>query len=126
MADRIHIANPSPPYCSSCFNAKPDIPHVDMGAAWDGPVVQGKGVVQHVIDDLILCENCIRSAGRLIGLGYVEAVAAELERAERSNDELLEKVRSLKAHVANLEAVRDNRPDELLNGKSKTRKRVAA
>src|SRR4051794_23314642 len=114
-ADRIHISEPAPPHCSSCFSAKPQTTHVDFGAAWDGPVIEGEGVVQHVIDDLIICADCIRTAGRLVGLGYVEDVSAELNQAETANDNLMETIRNLKGYIGVLESARDNRPDELLD-----------
>lgn len=98
-----------------------------MGAAWDGPVVQGEGVVQHVIDDLILCSDCVRAAAALIGMGFVENVAAELHEAETANDHLMETIRGLKAYIQNLEAVRDGRPNEILDGpKRQSKRKVAA
>lgn len=124
-ADRIHLVDIAPPHCSACFQAKPQSPHVDFGAAWDGPVI-GEGVTQHVIDDLVICKTCLIDAGRQIGLGDVERVTEELRNAERENDGLMEQVRGLKAYIASLEEVRDNRPNELLDPPKQTRKRTKA
>jgi hypothetical protein len=128
-ADRIRLAETNPAHCSACFQGKPQSRHIDFGAAWDGPVIPGEGVVQHVIDDLIICEACLRDAGRQLGLGDVDKVTEELRNAERENDRLMENVRGLKAYAANLENARDSRPNELLDppkAKSKPRARQAA
>jgi hypothetical protein len=57
----------TPPYCSSCFQQKPAVEHIDFESYWDGPIIEGAGFKQP-IDDLILCEDCLRAAGELIGL----------------------------------------------------------
>ena len=64
-------------YCSSCFQAKPGTPHVDFDAAWDGPVLtDGAGEpIQHAIDELVICEDCLGAAAEL--LGYAKSNAAE-------------------------------------------------
>lgn len=124
-ADRIKIAEPAPPHCSSCFGAKPTKPHVDFGASYDGPAI-GEGVTMHVIDDLIICEECLVTAGKLINLGDVTAVVAELHRAEEENDKLMEQVASLRAHVRALEEVRNGRPNELLDPPRKAKARAKA
>ena len=115
-ADRIKLAEPAPSHCSSCFSAKPKMRHVDFGAFYDGPVI-GEGVVQHVIDDLIVCEQCLTIAARLLGLGDVGAVEAELHRAEEENDRLLAEKGQLREYSENLKAALLNRPEE--NGKRK-------
>lgn len=108
-ADRIHLASPAPPHCSSCFGAYPSRPHVDFGATYDGPVL-GEGVTMHVIDDLVICEDCLVTAGKLIGLGDVVAVTAEMHRLEHENDDRLQEIIELRNYVERLEAVRDGRP----------------
>lgn len=72
----------TPAYCSACFSQNPQLRHVDFDAAWDGPVLDHESGIKQVIDDLILCEECIGAAARL--LGYVPAsddkMAAENQR----------------------------------------------
>ena len=122
MAEKIHLADVAPPYCSSCFNQKPQMVHVDFGAAYDGPVIKSEeNLVMHVIDDLIICRDCLRRAGLLVGLGEVEKVAAELHNAVEENDKLMERMRSLQAYAKTLEEAIALRP----NGKPAKRK-VAA
>jgi hypothetical protein len=116
MAERIKIAEPNPSHCSSCFSQKPRMVHVDFGAYYDGPVIRdSEGVVQNVIDDLIICRDCLRRAGLLVGLGEVEKVEAELQNAVTENDDLMEQIRGLKAYISKFEEAMALRP----NGKSR-------
>lgn len=77
------LANTPPAYCSSCFNQDPQALHVDMEAYWDGPVTEPKGDGHDAvaIDDLILCEACVREAASLLP-EYAPA-QAELEEIKR-------------------------------------------
>lgn len=106
-ADRIRVAEPAPPHCSSCFQQKPDVRHIDFGASWDGPMLKALdgavGVVGHSIDELIICSDCLRIAAGLIGLvdaGQLEAMAS----LELANAQLHQRTEQLEAHVASLEA----------------------
>jgi hypothetical protein len=72
---KIHLAEIPPTHCTSCFAQVPLKRHVDFSAYYDGPVfgdieIVGGGKV--VIDDLILCEDCVKAAAQLIGLDDVE------------------------------------------------------
>lgn len=70
------VASPNPPYCSSCFQAKPSKIHIDFESYWDGPIIQGKSFKQP-IDDLIICEDCLKAAGEVIGLSEHKKLLAE-------------------------------------------------
>ena len=113
-ADRIQIAEPAPPRCSACFQAKPQETHVDFGAAYDGPVVPAAenvaGLVGHVIDDLILCETCITEAAQLVGLGNAAALTAERDQLEAGNRELRAKLAGFEDYAAKLQAALDAKP----------------
>ena len=55
-----------PIFCSACFNAQ-SIRHIDFDAACD----RGYGkdeAIQITLDDLILCENCVKEGAELIGM----------------------------------------------------------
>jgi hypothetical protein len=63
-------------FCSNCFNhADPKTRVVEFPAAWDGPVLES-GVS---IDELFLCENCIRNACEVLTIDPVGVTVLELE-----------------------------------------------
>jgi hypothetical protein len=115
-ADRIHIAEPAPPRCSACFQAKPQEAHVDFSASYDGPVVPAldgaAGVVGHMIDELILCSECIRTAAVLVGMGDAGAVIAERDQLEAGNRELRSQLAGYKDYTDKLEAANQARPPD--------------
>jgi len=78
----------TPPYCSSCFQQKPAVEHIDFEVYWDGPILQGAGHKQP-IDDLIVCADCLRTAGELIGL-------SEHKKLLHQRNELMEEVKELR------------------------------
>lgn len=80
LASDIHEAD-RPIYCSSCFNSQ-DIRHVDFDAACD----RGYGkteAVEVALDDLILCENCVKEAAMVLGIEDSTSLKAELDDTER-------------------------------------------
>jgi hypothetical protein len=115
--ERIHIAEPSPPYCASCFQAKPTETHVDFGATYDGPVMPGLGdiaqapdeacVTYHTIDDLIVCSTCIADAAKLIGLEDAGKLRRELKRQRQVNDDLHTRLAAQDAKIDALEKVKE-------------------
>lgn len=76
------IADPNPSYCSSCFQQKPEMLHVDFDAAWDGPVIDGS--IKVAIDDLVICRACLMDAWALLpeneSDGEIEALQRECEQ----------------------------------------------
>lgn len=113
-ADRIFLAEPAPPHCSACFQAKPQETHVDFSAAYDGPMVPALegtvGVVGHSIDDLIVCETCITEAAKLLGLSSEPALVADRDQLEAANGELHMQIAGLRDYVSKLEAAVNARP----------------
>lgn len=125
MQPRIHIADPPPPHCSACYQAVPEKRHVDFGASTDGPVLElaggqvlhtasplprladAKGVVGHVVDEILICETCVEEAAKLIGLQDAEKLGARLEEALAANDRLHEQLAGTRSGVTDaLELVR--------------------
>lgn len=115
-ADRIQLAEPAPPRCSGCFQAKPQERHVDFGAAYDGPVVPSienvAGLVGHVIEDLILCETCIAEAGKLVGLGDAGALTAERDQLEAANRDLRARNRGLEDYANSMAETLKLKPEQ--------------
>lgn len=112
----------APSYCSSCFQQKPDTPHVDLDAAWEGPVLDVSGI-KHTIDDLVLCENCIREAATYLP----EALdfRSQLDELQVKYERVVEYSHRLQAAVATLERAMSAQPEEV-RAQPKPRKKVAA
>lgn len=95
----MRIAETPPVRCSGCYGQYPDRVHVDFETAWDGPVFReavatGDGGVQQTltvsIDELVLCDRCIRAAAALVNGVKPDPSAqriAELERQLRRERE---------------------------------------
>ena len=62
------IADKPPVYCASCHRQNVELRHVDFEAYYDGPVINGD--IKVSIDDLIICEECMRAGAEL--LGYIK------------------------------------------------------
>lgn len=73
----MHLTDIPPVCCSVCFQQKPDDIHIDMDAAYDGPILDSEGT-RFSIDDIIICEACARAAVELLP----EARAKEQEVAD--------------------------------------------
>lgn len=128
----MRLTETSPAYCSGCFQAKPGSRHVDFDVAWDGPTVAegiaaGDGEITQTvavtIDDLILCEDCLRAAAALIGLADQEQLAAQVSQLEDGNRNLTERVRGLEDHNKKLVDALDSKPE---SGRRTSRQKVAA
>jgi hypothetical protein len=63
------------------------VEHIDLEAYWDGPIIEGAGYKQP-IDDLILCADCIRTAGELIGLSEHKKLLHERNELKQEVQEL--------------------------------------
>lgn len=61
------VADTPPTYCAACHLQRPEVKHVDFEAYFDGPVMDGLTHKQP-IDDLILCEDCLKTGAMLIGM----------------------------------------------------------
>lgn len=71
-----------PVRCSACFNQQPQLRHVDFDAACDRGYGNDAGV-QIAMDDLILCENCVKEGARTLGIEDSTELKAKLEDTER-------------------------------------------
>lgn len=66
LANEVRAAG-TPVYCSACFNHDSSLRHVDFDAACD----RGYGMQEAVkvsMDDLVLCETCVKAGGLLVGM----------------------------------------------------------
>lgn len=61
------IAEPAPPQCSVCWQTRDDIRHVDFETPYEGPVIM-EGVTPVAIDQIVICESCLKEGCKLVGL----------------------------------------------------------
>jgi hypothetical protein len=85
-------------YCASCHGQYLDRKHVDFDAYYDGPVIDTAGDIKVSIDDLIICDECLKNAGALVGLFPAEDLKTE-------NQELGEALEAHEEHAKALEAL---------------------
>lgn len=112
MANEIRPTN-MPIYCSACFGQNPEAQHVDMDAACDRGYGDRDDGNKVSMDDLILCEDCIRSAGVLVGMTDTREFQEHTNSLERRLEE--EKKRADKAteYADRMEDALKHRPEEL-------------
>lgn len=111
------LASPPPVVCSSCYGQYPQRQHVDFESAWDGPTFteglhQGDEVVTNLVvsvDDLVICEDCLREAGKLVGLGDVDTIQRDLEQLEQHAQELRERLAGQADYIDRLEKAAEAR-----------------
>lgn len=104
--------------CAACYSFT-NKRLVDFGAAFDGPVLE----TGMQIDDLILCEDCVRSAAQALEL---DTNKDAVDRALREAEEARAKSDEWQAYARKLENVRTLRPVEDLPVVKKTGKKAAA
>ncbi len=105
-----------PVACAACGGQYIDRRHVDFGSAWDGPVINQlevavNGAIAMAIDDLIVCENCVRNAAEVLKMDDISApalqkVLVELEAVKAMNASQANLIESLQRTVAAKENVR--------------------
>lgn len=106
-ATRIRKAEIPPVGCASCYGQYPQREHVDFGASYEGPILgPQEGVVgakMTSIDDLVICDECLTAAAKLIGMGNVEeadeAIRQQIVVVQERNAE----IERLTDYVATLE-----------------------
>lgn len=81
MAETIVKPTGVPQYCSSCFRQDSRIQHIDFNSACDRGWYGGDAATEVAMDDLILCENCVREGANLLGMILPDSDrTADLER----------------------------------------------
>lgn len=107
MNPRMRIAPQRPPYCSGCFQHK-EGEFIDFEAAYDGPVIPGSPA-SIPIDDLILCDDCVRRAAELLDLHGEKATIEELQQiVTDQQEEIAGKDKMLTGALATIEELVDH------------------
>jgi len=111
-ASKIKLTGAAPSACSSCYGQYPERLHIDFGAAFDGPVLFGKdGATLGQVDELIICDECLRAGADLLGLrsqGDLEAQVATLDAHAMT---LAEKLAGAMVYIRKIEDAFAVRPE---------------
>lgn len=104
------LASSPPAVCAACHLAKPQARHVDFEAAIEGPVLRDEGALV-TIDDLIVCEDCVREAAQLLAVDPQPMRDLELER-----DHERAQAAGWREYALSLEETYGRRPEPLRRG----------
>lgn len=115
-----------PMFCASCGSQDPGARYVDFDAAWDGPVVNPEDGIKMQIDDLVVCENCLKEASALVGLVDPDQTAETLARAQQDLIAKEEKIAELQRYIDGLQTAISAKPGgrQPAQPKAKERKKV--
>jgi hypothetical protein len=113
----VTIAYSKPAFCSACFASKPDATFVDFGAAYDGPAIRDDAGTIQRIDDLIVCEDCVREGALQLALLVQPTREIELER-----DAAREAAKEWRAYAETLEETVAHRPAPIKRPPGRPRK----
>lgn len=100
-----------PIYCSACFNNQ-DCRHIDFEAACD----RGYGndeAVKIAMDDLVLCEHCLKAGARILGMTDDETLHARLDSLERKLDIEVKRREKAERYSDTLEEAVGQRPEPI-------------
>lgn len=126
---KIRLAEHAPVACASCYGQYTDRRHVDFGAAYDGPVLpsgaETKGVVGLVVDDLIVCEECLSAAAKLIGFADATETRQSNDALASRAEELSERLAGALAYIDKLEAANAQRDELAASLRPKTRRKAS-
>ena len=102
--------------CSACYMYRQGDEYIDFETTWEGPMVveEFHGVEIPApepghLDDLILCESCLRLAGRMIGMGDVQETQVELEQLRTEVLELRKSRIDAERRLEGIESALDGR-----------------
>jgi hypothetical protein len=107
------IAYSNPPVCLACGGAKPHARHVDFEAAFDGPTFREEGTVV-TVDDVMICEECVREGASLLAIDPQPMRGLELER-----DQANALADGWREYALSLEETYGRRPEPLRRGRGR-------
>lgn len=119
----MHFTDIPPVQCSVCFQQQPDLLHVDMDAAYDGPVLDVSGA-RHSIDDIIVCETCVRAANSM--LPEARELQDRYDTLAQQYRELIDYVTLVQGGISNFEQALTKKLDPLRPSAKKPAGRAGA
>jgi hypothetical protein len=109
--------------CSGCFNQQPHLRHIDFDAACD----RGYGydeAVKVTMDDLILCENCVKEGAKLLGMEDSHSLKADRDDYERKWRVEKKRREQQEGYASRLEDTLGQRPEPIrIDHRKKPRER---
>lgn len=115
----MQVTDFKPALCAACFQAKPESVFVDCHADYDGPTFRDDAGGLQSIEDLKLCEDCVREAALVLALDVQPVRETELER-----DQAREDAESWREYALSLETTYGNRPEPIKRPPGRPRKVV--
>lgn len=107
-------ATGTPVYCSACFAQDPSKLHVDLDAACDRGYGDRDDGLKIAMDDLVLCESCVRSAGVIVGMRDATELEQELEGLRKLHRQEKDRGDSLEHYLDQLEGAFASRPEPII------------
>lgn len=100
--------------CSSCYTVQSRLEYVDFDSDWEGPLIAretslGAALDPLPVDDLILCEDCVRTAAKLFGMSSSEDASRVVELEAEVIELRLARVES-ERRLAAIEKAFEGRP----------------
>jgi hypothetical protein len=105
-------------HCAACFCSKPDVPHVDFNSDYDGPTLLDASGQRQQIDELIVCQDCLREAFQALELS-----ANPTGELERELHEARSEVQRWRAYAEGLEDAQASRPEPVKRGRGRPPRR---
>lgn len=104
-----------PAYCAGCYQQKPEKRHIDFDAAFDGPSFEvpevGPGIRMQ-IDDLVLCEDCVTNAGKLLGLVNADDLKEENQELGEALEHANDTIEEMRETILGLRKAQESYMDE--------------
>lgn len=103
--------NDLPTICSSCRQSparesgRPKLAYIDFQAQYDGPVVpnpHNPSETPVYVENIVMCENCVRAAGRMLGMEDAEAMDEYRAQAEAHMDQQDAEIKAKDRAISNL------------------------
>lgn len=108
-------ASSPPAYCAGCYQQKPEKRHIDFDAAFDGPSFEvpevGPGIRMQ-IDDLVLCEDCVTNAGKLLGLVNADDLKEENQELGEALEHANDTIEEMRETILGLRKAQESYMDE--------------
>lgn len=111
-----------PQYCSACFGQDSTLRHIDFGAACDRGFYGNDPATHITMDDLVLCENCLRSGANLLGM--VDEDQQKISMLEARLDLRERELKQARSYSETMEDALSKRPEKIQIDHRKKPRRV--